>query len=127
MAPGSRDGTNDVRSQSLGVPGQSTNPVDQLTQRQALQDLSPTQRAQVARLGRARPAKKDELTAGATVNDNTGAAMATIQEVDPDGIVLSLGAAKVKVPADAFGRNKSGLLLDMTRAQFEQLVAKTAS
>jgi hypothetical protein len=30
----------------------------------------------------------------------------------------------VKIPSDAFGHNKRGLLLDMTKAQFDQIVAK---
>ena len=47
-----------------------------------------------------------------------------IAEVDADGVVVSMGIAKVKVPAQAFGHNKAGLLLDMTKAQFEQVVAQ---
>jgi hypothetical protein len=74
--------------------------------------------------GRARPATKDELTPGAVVNDKAGVAIAKVQQVDPDGVVVSMGAAKVKVPAEAFGHNKGGLLLDMTKAQFEQVVAQ---
>ena len=74
--------------------------------------------------GRARPATKGELTPGAIVNDKTGAAIAKIESVDPDGVVVSMGAAKVKVPTEAFGHNKAGLLLDMTKAQFEQVVAQ---
>jgi hypothetical protein len=77
-----------------------------------------------SKLGPARAAKKAELAAGAPVNDNNGAPMAKIEKVDQDGVVLALGAAKVKVPAEAFGHNKAGLLLDMSKAQFQQLVAK---
>jgi hypothetical protein len=50
--------------------------------------------------------------------------LAKIDSVDNDGVVLSMGTAKVKVPAEAFGHNKAGLLLDMTKAQFEQLVTR---
>ena len=73
---------------------------------------------------RARPAKPEELTAGATVNDKTGAPLAKIEQVDADGVVVSTGLAKVKVPKEAFGHNRAGLLLDMTKAQFEQVVAQ---
>jgi|SRR3954469_9223645 hypothetical protein len=120
------DDTNVVRSNDIGMPGQSTNPTDQLVQRQGLQDLSTARgnRAGDAKLGSARPATKEELALGAIVNDKSGAAMAKIQEVDPDGVVVSMGLAKVKVPAEAFGHNKAGLLLDMTKAQFEQVVAQ---
>jgi hypothetical protein len=123
--PGSSvDYTSNVRSQSLGTPGQPANAVDQYLQRKSLQDLTDTQRAAINKLGPARAARKDELKAGAMVNDKTGAAMATISEVDADGVVVSMGAAKVKVPAEAFGHNKAGLLLDLTKAQFEQIVAQ---
>jgi hypothetical protein len=74
--------------------------------------------------GRVRPATKGELTAGAIVNDKTGIAIAKVEQVDPDGVVVSMGIAKVKVPAEAFGHNKAGLLLDVTKAQFEQVVAQ---
>ena len=123
-SPGSSvDYSNNVKSESLGTPGQSSSAVDQYLQRKSLQDLNDSQRAAVSKLGPSRAARKDELTAGAIVNDKTGAAMAKIEQVAADGIVVSMGAAKVKVPAEAFGHNKAGLLLDMTKAQFEQVVA----
>jgi hypothetical protein len=119
------DNTNLVKSNDVGMPGQSTNPTDQLVQRQALQDLSNPEgkKAGDGKLGSARPATKGELALGAIVNDKSGAAMAKIEEIDADGVVVSMGAAKVKVPAEAFGHNKAGLLLDLTKAQFEQVVA----
>jgi hypothetical protein len=75
-------------------------------------------------LGRARAAKPAELTAGAIVNDREGTAIARIEQVDADGVVVSSGTARVKVPADAFGHNKVGLLLDMSKGQFDQIVAQ---
>jgi hypothetical protein len=111
------------------VPGGGNSPssasaLDQYYQRKSMQDLTDVQRAAISKLGPARPAKKDELAVGASVNDNTGAPMAKIAEVDADGVVVSMGMAKVKVPAQAFGHNKAGLLLDMTKAQFQQVVAQ---
>ena len=124
---GTRDGTNDVRSQSIGVPGQLTNPVDQ---RRALQDLSgdkaTADQKYAGKLGPARPAKADELIVGAAVNDKTGVAIAKIEQVDADGVVVSSGMSKVKVPADAFGHNRAGLLLDMSKSQFDQIVASAS-
>ena len=75
-------------------------------------------------LGRSRPAKASELAAGAAVNDKTGVVIARIDQIDTDGVVVSNATGKVKVPADAFGYNKAGVLLDMTKAQFEQIVKK---
>lgn len=75
-------------------------------------------------LGPARPAKTKELATGATVNDKTGTAMATVVTIDADGVVVATPTGKVKVPADAFGHNNAGLLLDMTKADFDKIVAR---
>lgn len=118
-------------SQAMGTdvranPYDNTNASDQYLQQRQINNL-PNQKAanaNSANLGAARPAKATELIAGANVNDKTGALIAKIDQVDPDGIVVSTGAAKVKIPTNAFGHNKAGLLLDMTKAQFDQIVAK---
>jgi hypothetical protein len=119
---GPRDGTNNVASGRIGMPSANSDALTEYQNRRALNDL-PGQRdsrALAAKLGPARPAKKSELAAGAPVNDNTGSAMAKIEQIDPDGVIVSMGAAKVKVPAEAFGHNKAGL----TTAQFQAMVAK---
>jgi hypothetical protein len=120
------DSTGAVKSESLGMPGSISNPVDDYLRQKSLNNL-PNRQSDTAsdrKLGAARPAKPNELTAGAPVNDKTGVAMATIAQVDPDGVIVSTPTGKVKIPSDAFGHNKSGLLLDMTKAQFEQVVTK---
>jgi hypothetical protein len=76
-----------------------------------------------AKQARARPAKPSEITAGSSVNDPSGDRIATIEGVAPDGAVLFNGSARVKVPMDAFGHNRKGLLLDMSKTQFDDLVA----
>jgi hypothetical protein len=113
----------------MGSPSSynNANITSQYVQQQQLGNLPADQQRAVAKGGRSersRPATKAELTRGAIVNDKTGAAMAKIEQVDADGVVVSMGTAKVKVPVEAFGHNKAGLLLDMTRAQFEQVVAQ---
>jgi hypothetical protein len=115
----------DVRNTDLGAHDNFSTPDihDQLL-KQREREQSDQIRAHANQPGPSRPAKPSELLAGATVNDKTGLALAKIDSVDKDGIVLSMGTAKVKVPAEAFGHNKAGLLLDMTKAQFEQLVTR---
>lgn len=115
----------DIRNTDLGAHDNFSTPDihDQLL-KQRERERSDQIRAQANQPGPSRPAKPSELLAGATVNDKTGLAMAKIDSVDKDGIVVSMGTAKVKVPAEAFGHNKAGLLLDMTKAQFEQLVTR---
>jgi hypothetical protein len=112
----------EVRANPYG----STNAVDQYLQQKQINNV-PNQRAansNAAKLGATRPAAATELTSGAIVNDNTGIAIARIDQVEGDGVVVAMGNAKVKILADAFEHNKAGLLLDMTKAQFEQIVAQ---
>lgn len=74
-------------------------------------------------VGRARPAKKNEVFPGAPVSDSKGVSVGKIETVDADGAVVLTAAGRAKVPLDAFGLNKAGLLVGMTKAEFEQLVA----
>ena len=115
----------DIRNSDLGAHDTFSTPDlhDQLL-KQRERELSDRLSAQPRGLGPSRPAKASELSAGAAVNDKTGALIAKIEQVAPDGVIVSAGSAKVKVPAEAFGHNKAGLLLDMTKAQFDQIVAK---
>jgi hypothetical protein len=104
-------------------PYNSANQLDQYMHRKEVgrfDEASPAGR----KLGRAGPASIKDLARGLPVNDRTGTAIATVVSVDPDGVVLSDGKLRVKVPADAFGRNNAGLLLDTTRSEFQQMVTK---
>jgi hypothetical protein len=114
----------DIRNSDLGEHDSVNTPDlhDQVMQERQ-RELSEKLQA-MGSAGPSRPAKTSELTVGATVSDKTGIAMAKIDEVDADGIIVSTPAGKVKIPSDAFGHNKRGLLLDMTKAQFDQIVAK---
>ena len=130
MSPGATSGgqtpepNGEMRSSALD-PYNSTNQLNQYLQRKQVGSFDTDQASVAARkLGPARPANAKELAQGATVNDKTGAAIATISSVDPDGVILSSGSMKVKVPSNAFGHNKAGLLLDTTKGEFEQMVAK---
>jgi hypothetical protein len=115
----------DIRNSDLGSHDSVNTPDlhDQLVQERQ-RELSEQLQEQNKNGGPARPAKASELVVGSAVNDKTGVAMAKIDQVDRDGIVVSTPTGKVKIPSDAFGHNKRGLLLDMTKAQFDQIVAK---
>jgi hypothetical protein len=124
QAASPRDGTANVTSDRIGMPGTVSDPVAQYQTQRAMNNLPGQDAKAIASLGPARPAKANELAAGVIVNDKAGMMIAKIEQIDSDGVVLSSGSAKVKIPADAFGHNKAGLLLDMTKAQFDQIVAK---
>jgi hypothetical protein len=116
----------DLRNSDMGAHDTATQPSsrDVLTRAIMNDNIDRAAKAKRDKLGPARPAKPSDLTAGADVNDKDGVAIAKIVAIDPDGVVLSNGKAKVKVPADAFGRNRAGLLLDLHKAEFDQQVAK---
>jgi hypothetical protein len=101
----------------------ATNPTDRYLIDRQLEAAGKNSGA-AGKLGHARPATASELALGAVVNDRTGQAIATISSVDGDGVVLSEGKMKVKVPANAFGHNNAGLLLDTTKGDFDQMVSK---
>jgi hypothetical protein len=122
MSGGLSAPTPDIRNSDLSMHDSAPDLHDQLLKYRE-RERSDKIRAQSHNGGPSRPAHKDELTTGAVINDKTGAAIAKIDQVDADGVVVYNGVAKVKVPAAAFGHNKAGLLLDMTKADFEQVVA----
>ncbi|GAA4760746.1 hypothetical protein GCM10023219_00570 [Stakelama sediminis] len=76
-----------------------------------------------ARSLRARPARLKDLVEGAKIFDKKGVEIGTIQSVDGNSAVVASGDSVVAVPADAFGKNRNGLMLAMTKAQFDKLVA----
>jgi hypothetical protein len=90
---------------------------------QAASDARASERAREVN-GPARPAKPADIVAQAAVNDTSGQPVGTIESVDADGAVIVTAAGKVKVPLNAFGKNKKGLLIGMTKKDFEALVAK---
>ena len=96
--------------------------VDQL--RRAVRDAAIENAVRQGQMGRARPAKAAEVAAGTALHDKTGASIGTVDKVEPDGAVIATAAGKVKVPLEAFGVNKKGLLVDLTKTEFDALVAQ---
>ena len=112
-----------VRPEEMGAHD-NMSPIDQMRIR--TQEAEAEHNAALARSkgGRAVPAGVSDIIAQAAVNDTTGQAVGTIESVDADGAVIATAAGKVKVPLNAFGKNKQGLLIGMTKKDFEALVAK---
>lgn len=124
QATGTSDNSSNVTSQRLNTPVGNNDLTSQYEQQRALNNLPEQQKRAVSKLGASRPAKPDELVAGAVINDKAGVFIAKIQKIDPDGVVVANGFSAVKIPADAFGHNKAGLLLDTLKADFDKLVAQ---
>ncbi|MEO6360069.1 MAG: hypothetical protein ABIO43_05790 [Sphingomicrobium sp.] len=75
----------------------------------------------------ARPAQVAEILAGKAVHDTTGQVIALVEKVDSEGAVLRSGAAVVRVPIEGFGINKKGLLLNLTKPQFDEMIASSGA
>ena len=109
----------DMNPSSSAIPSR----MDQIAD--GTRDASDRRAQQAARRGDgARPAAASDLVVGAAVSDARGAKIGTIESVEADGVVVAADAGKVKVPLDAFGKNRGGLLLGVGKAEFEALVAK---
>ena len=76
---------------------------------------------------RTRPAKPEELVIGSAVRDRKGIAVGTIGIVDSEGAVVETATGKVKVPLDAFGIDKKGIVIGITKAEFDSLVTRATS
>jgi hypothetical protein len=93
--------------------------------RRGVQNSNTDQLAKDAKSGgRTRPAKADEVVAGAQLLDKAGVAIGTIESVAADGAVVATLTGKVKIPLEAFGINKKGLLVDLSKKEFDTLVAQ---
>lgn len=119
-------GRPDLSKSDMGAHDTATMPSNLDVMRNGIRnnDMDRTAQALRDKLGPARPAKAQEIVAGASVNDNSGAFIAKVDAVEADGVVLTNGVAKLRVPADAFGHNRAGLLLDMTKVQFDKIIAQ---
>lgn len=70
------------------------------------------------------PATAADFKVGSGLRDIAGTPIGTISQVDPDGVVVDTGSTKIKVPASAFGKDDQGLLLSVTAAKFNALIAQ---
>ena len=70
------------------------------------------------------PAKPEEVVAGAEVRDPKGAVVGSVDSVSMGAAVIATPAGKVEVPLEAFGKNKQGLLIPMSKSDFDKAVAE---
>jgi hypothetical protein len=110
----------------MGETDSATMPSAQEQIRRGTQAAADARAAEQARAkyGRAVPAKSSEVIAQAAVYDLTGQSVGTIETVDADGAVVMTAVGKVKIPLNAFGKNKLGLLVGLSKKDFEAQVMK---
>jgi hypothetical protein len=71
---------------------------------------------------------KADVRTGATVLGSDGAAVGKIESVLADAAVVSTGKAKAQIPFTSFGKTDKGLVIAMSKSQFEAAASgKSAS
>jgi hypothetical protein len=81
-------------------------------------------RGEKAKTIRSVPAKPEDVIVGAEVRDKKGLRVGAIESVGMGGAVLKADGGAVEVPLEAFGKDPEGLLIGMTKAEFDKLVAE---
>jgi hypothetical protein len=84
----------------------------------------PTEAVKAGLKGKAVPATAADMKVGSALRDVAGVPIGNIVSVAPDGAVVDTGKTKIKVPTVAFGKDDNGLLLGITAARFNELMAK---
>lgn len=72
-------------------------------------------------------ATQADLKAGVEVYDTAGATVGTIQSVTATGAVVASGKLRAEVPTASFAKNAKGLVIGITKAEFEAAVNKAKS
>lgn len=72
-------------------------------------------------------ATQADLKAGAEVYDTAGVTVGTIQSVTATGAVVASGKLRAEVPTASFAKNAKGLVIGITKAEFEAAVSKAKS
>ena len=75
----------------------------------------------------AKPATAADIVAGSALSDSTGNPIGTVESVDAEGAIVANGTTRIRVPLESFGKNSKGLLLPITKAEFDSLVAKATA
>ena len=78
-------------------------------------------------VGKAVPVQAGDVVAGKPLRDVEGQPIGQVASVDADSAVVATGASQVDVPLEAFGKDDAGLLLSVTAAQFQELVAQATA
>ena len=74
--------------------------------------------------GAAKPATTADVKAGASVYDSAGVAIGKIESVSGKNAVLSSGGTKASIPISSFAKNGKGLMIGMTKSEFEAATKK---
>lgn len=96
---------------------------DAMAARDRALDEARRRTADAPKTARAVPASPEDVTVGSAVRDKKGVIIGTIESVSMSAAVVVSAGGKVEVPLEGFGKNNKGLLVSMTKAEFDAAVA----
>ena len=70
------------------------------------------------------PAQPDDVVVGADVRDPKGLVVGRVESVSMSAAVVVTEVGKVEVPLEAFGKNAKGLMIGMSKSDFDKIVAE---
>lgn len=73
------------------------------------------------------PAGAADVVPGRPLRDIKGEPIARVDAVDAQGVIVSTGTTRVRLPLNAFGKDGMGLLLGITADKFRALVVKATT
>jgi hypothetical protein len=85
--------------------------------------IAETRKPKPVKGNRAVPASPDDVTVGSDIRDSKGVVLGKVDSVSMAAAVVAADAGKVEVPLESFGKNNKGLLLSLTKAEFDAMVA----
>jgi hypothetical protein len=77
--------------------------------------------------GQVKAATAADIKAGAEIYDPKGGAVGKVESVAADGVVVSTGSVRAKIPAKSLGKSDKGLVIAMTKSEFEAAAKKAPS
>ena len=93
--------------------GTAQEPPAQTTTQQSTTTTTTTQQEQL------KPATSADVKAGASVFDQQGGTVGKVDSVDAEGVVISTGSVRAKIPLSSVGVGSKGLVIGATKAELE--------
>jgi hypothetical protein len=115
------------RAPDMGDASANPSTYEQINRLKDGLDAQGLPRDKAAAKGGTRPANAAEIAIGSQVRDKRGKPVGAVEGVEADGAVVVTAAGKVKVPLEAFGKDDKGLVIGITKAEFDKLVASATA
>ncbi|WP_066799228.1 hypothetical protein [Sphingomonas soli] len=109
-----------VGEESRDFSGADKNKVAESERDRAMADSA---KPKAVRGSRAVPADPNDVKVGSEIRDSKGVVLGRVDSVSMSAAVVASEGGKVEIPLEAFGKNNKGLLLAMTKADFDAAVA----